>query len=94
MQAWRHDVHAPAVSEERSVLDLLISQMHGEIAQMRAEIARDEAELSWRETVRDIYDALHKLSWTREGHDLTAHLITLIEERHPAFFGAERGNAP
>lgn len=52
--------------------------------------AEVEREMPWRETVRDIYDALHFAPGNVFDDDgagqLAAYLIALIEKRHPDYF--------
>ena len=42
----------------------------------------------WRDTVRDIYDMLH-LDDNLSVASLRSAVVTLIEDRHPRYFGAE-----
>jgi hypothetical protein len=62
---------------------------------MDAHSNRVQDEMPWRQTVRDLYDMLHfgeggNIFSEGEAGRLAEGLVALIEERHPAFFGAER----
>lgn len=51
----------------------------------------------WRETVRDIYDLAHLSPHAADGGHgllLADEIVTIIEERHPSYFGAPSRDSP
>jgi len=46
----------------------------------------------WRETVRDVFDLahFHETDSLFDGSELAREVVTMIEERHPAYFRADR----